>query len=98
MGEGRGLRRFTAWAIALLALTLSAPAVAAPPVFSAGAAGVGDAYFPRYGNGGYDVQHYSLSVRYDPATNELVGHARITAVATQNLSSFNLDFVGSSPS
>jgi hypothetical protein len=60
----------------------------------AGAAGIGDPYFPLDGNGGYDVRHYDLDVRYDPATDVLQGVATIEARATQALSSFNLDFVG----
>jgi hypothetical protein len=59
-----------------------------------GAPGVGDEYFPLYGNGGYDVQHYRLNISYDPSTDRLVGVARIRSRATQNLSRFNLDFVG----
>src|SRR5918993_3686369 len=59
-----------------------------------GAPGVGDDYFPNYGNGGYDVRHYLLKVAYDPATDRLTGVATISARATQNLSRFNLDFVG----
>ena len=35
-----------------------------------GAPGVGDDYFPLYGNG-YDVKHYLLKVSYDPATDRL---------------------------
>jgi aminopeptidase N len=62
--------------------------------FRPGAPGVGDEYFPLYGNGGYDVKHYLLMVSYDPATDRLVGVATISARATQNLSRFNLDFVG----
>jgi aminopeptidase N len=62
--------------------------------FRPGAPGVGDDYFPLYGNGGYDVRHYLLKVSYDPATDRLVGTATISARATQNLSRFNLDFVG----
>ena len=62
--------------------------------FRPGAPGVGDDYFPLYGNGGYDVKHYLLKVSYDPATDRLVGVATISARATQNLSRFNLDFVG----
>jgi hypothetical protein len=69
-------------------------ALGAPPQFSAGAAGIGDPYFPLDGNGGYDVQHYDLRVTYDPATDRLAGEATIVAVATQSLSTFNLDFVG----
>ena len=81
----------------LLAISLLAPgvALAAPPgPFSPGASGIGDPYFPLDGNGGYDVQHYDLDVSYDPDTDELIGEATIQARATQNLSAFNLDFVG----
>ncbi|HEY6706653.1 MAG TPA: M1 family metallopeptidase [Actinomycetota bacterium] len=62
--------------------------------FRPGAPGVGDPYFPNYGNGGYDVRHYLLKVAYDPPTDRLTGVATISATATQNLSRFNLDFVG----
>ena len=62
--------------------------------YSPGAAGIGDPYFPLSGNGGYDVNRYHLQVSYDPATDELVGEARIVAEATQDLSSFNLDLEG----
>ncbi len=60
----------------------------------AGAPGVGDDYYPLYGNGGYDVKHYLLRVSYNPATNRLVGVATISARATENLCRFNLDFQG----
>ena len=62
--------------------------------FHAGAPGIGDPYFPLAGNGGYDVKHYTLDVSYDPATDALDGVATIEATATENLSSFNLDFHG----
>ncbi|MGO4692279.1 M1 family metallopeptidase [Glaciibacter sp. 2TAF33] len=62
--------------------------------FTPGAPGLGDPYFPLDGNGGYDVKHYLLDLRYDPATDVLSGTAVITARATQNLSAFNLDFDG----
>ena len=81
----------------VLALSLgSLPGVvmAAPTQFSPGAPGLGDPYFPLDGNGGYDVQHYLLDVTYEPSTDRLTGVATITANATQNLSSFNFDFVG----
>ncbi|MFV9673396.1 MAG: M1 family peptidase, partial [Acidimicrobiia bacterium] len=61
--------------------------------FTPGAAGVGDEYYPGLGNGGYDVQHYDLDLAYD-ADGSVVANTAITAVATQNLSGFNLDFVG----
>jgi aminopeptidase N len=60
----------------------------------AGAPGVGDPYYPLYGNGGYDVGHYLLKVAYTPATDRLAGVATITARATQSLCRFNLDFQG----
>ena len=62
--------------------------------FSPGAPGIGDTYFPLDGNGGYDVKHYALNVRYDPATDRLDGVAEIRARAEQDLSQFNLDFHG----
>ncbi len=64
---------------------------AAPPSFAPGADGAGDAYFPKYGNGGYDVAGYDVKVRYDPKTGVLTGTATITATARQDLSRFNLD-------
>jgi aminopeptidase N len=62
--------------------------------YGPGAPGAGDPYFPDMGNGGYDVSHYDLELRYDPATQVLDATARIEARATQNLSRFNLDFLG----
>ena len=62
--------------------------------FTPGAAGVGDPYFPSDGNGGYDVSHYDLDVRYQPGVNLLTGRGVIKARATQNLSQFNLDLKG----
>ncbi|GGT66149.1 M1 family metallopeptidase [Streptomyces purpureus] len=61
---------------------------------SPGAAGLRDPYFPKLGNGGYDVQHYALTLAYDPATRRLDATAAITARATQDLSAFNLDLTG----
>jgi aminopeptidase N len=57
----------------------------------AGADGIGDPYFPRAGNGGYDVTGYDIQIRYDPPTGRLTGHTTITARATESLSRFNLD-------
>ena len=41
--------------------------------FDPGAPGAGDPYFPLDGNGGYDVRHYLLEVKYDPDTDVLRG-------------------------
>jgi aminopeptidase N len=62
--------------------------------FRPGAEGIGDPYFPGYGNGGYDVASYRLRVRYDPETDHLTGNATISATATEDLSRFNLDLAG----
>ncbi|MER7443375.1 M1 family metallopeptidase [Micromonospora avicenniae] len=72
----------------------AAPGTPGAPRYSAGAASVGDPYFPDQGNGGYDVQHYDLNFSYDPATRLMDATATITAIATQDLDRFNLDFRG----
>ncbi|NUU22391.1 MAG: M1 family metallopeptidase, partial [Streptomycetaceae bacterium] len=59
-----------------------------------GADGVGDPLFPSLGNGGYDVEHYALTLDWDPGGNRLAATAVITAHATQRLSAFNLDLHG----
>ena len=76
---------------ALIALVLAAPASAQ---YSPGSRGLGDVYLPKLGNGGYDAQHYDLTIDYDPATNTMVSSADITLRATQGLSEFSLDFRG----
>jgi len=62
--------------------------------FTPGAPGAGDPYFPRAGNGGYDARHYDIRLRYEPRDRRIAATTRVTAVATQNLSRFDLDFVG----
>ncbi|WP_338697848.1 M1 family metallopeptidase [Streptomyces sp. Q6] len=59
-----------------------------------GRAGLRDPYFPKLGNGGYDVGHYALDLSYDPDTHRLTGTADITAKAGKDLSAFNLDLTG----
>jgi aminopeptidase N len=70
-------------------LMLAIPASAAN--FQPGAPGIGDPYYPVSGNGGYDVGHYDLRLKYQPATDLLEGTATLIATPTQNLSRFNLD-------
>jgi aminopeptidase N len=68
--------------------------------YTAGAPGSGDPYFPYDGNGGYDVLHYDLALRYAPPTDptalvgKLNGVATITLRAKQNLQSLNFDLRG----
>ncbi|MFI9628455.1 M1 family metallopeptidase [Streptomyces sp. NPDC052042] len=71
-------------------LLLAIPASAAGG--TVGAPGIGDPYYPASGNGGYDVSHYDLRLKYQPATDLLEGTATILATTTQALSRFNLDF------
>jgi hypothetical protein len=74
----------------VLLLAIGSPATGGTrEPFTPGAAGLGDPYYPLDGNGGYDVRHYHLDLRYDPATDVLEGVATIEARATQNLSRFN---------
>jgi aminopeptidase N len=75
--------------LAVLALGASTAPASASGVI--GAPGVGDPFFPLAGNGGIDVQDYSLRLAYDPATRRLDGIARLSIVATQDLRRFDLD-------
>src|SRR5262245_40403779 len=63
---------------------------------SPGAAGIGDPLFPTLGNGGYEVEHYNLRLRYATANplQPIDGTALIIARATQALSRLNVDFGG----
>jgi aminopeptidase N len=85
------------WSVPVLAAALTGILVAATPAGASagpGAPGVGDDYFPLAGNGGYDVGHYSLNIRYTPDTRAFVGVAVVKARAVRSLSSFNLDLRG----
>ncbi|SEK39071.1 M1 family metallopeptidase [Nonomuraea pusilla] len=64
------------------------------PRYQPGAPGIGDSDFPTDGNGGYDVAHYALDIRYTPSSKQLSGLATVQATATQGLSSFHLDLAG----
>ncbi len=62
---------------------------------TAGSPGIGDSLYPGFGNGGYDVQHYTIDLNVaDVDTSTLNGITTLEANATQDLSSFNLDFIG----
>jgi hypothetical protein len=88
------MSRRLAVAVLLSLCVGAAPAAASASDFTPGAPGIGDPYFPLDGNGGYDVRHYGLELRYDAGTDVLSGVESIKARATQNLSRFNLDLVG----
>ena len=59
-----------------------------------GAAGLDDPLYPGLGNGGYDVSRYTVTLGIDMDANAISGRTQIEADATQDLSSFNLDFRG----
>src|SRR6478672_5400352 len=98
MSKSRNRRTASVLAIVCLTTALGLPATAQAAGSTArctsGAPGIGDPYYPNYGNGGYDVRKYDLDVTYDPATDVLDGVAGIRASATKSLCSFNLDLVG----
>ncbi len=82
-------------AVVLVAGLVAGTGAAAVPerVPTAGSSGIGDPYFPADGNGGIDVQGYAVHDHYAIATKKLRGTTRITLRATQDLASFNLDFL-----
>ncbi|HNI34650.1 MAG TPA: M1 family metallopeptidase [Microthrixaceae bacterium] len=54
----------------------------------------GEALLPNAGNGGYDVSHYTLAIAVSDDRSSIEATATIAAVATQDLSTFNLDLAG----
>ncbi|MCX4093325.1 M1 family metallopeptidase [Nocardia sp. alder85J] len=89
------MRRLVAGLLLAGATVAPAPAraqvVADPTV---GAPGLDDPYYPDDGNGGYRVEHYDLTLGYDPPSRQLTGTARLSAIAAQPLRAFDLDFSG----
>jgi len=79
---------------AVLPASKAAAAPAAPTAPDVGAQSIGDSIFPTIGNGGYDAQHYDLNLTYVPGAHLLEGTTTMTAVATQPLREFSMDFDG----
>ncbi len=85
--------RAAALVTAIVALLAPGAASAAAPV--EGSAGIGDHLFPSLGNGGYEVDHYALGLRYGgPALEQVDGTAVISGRTRHALSRFDLDFAG----
>jgi hypothetical protein len=85
-------RRWQVLGTALLAsLALASAAQAA---YTPGSRSLGDSLLPALGNGGYDVQHYDLTIAYDPATKLMNSSATVSSIAKQDLSEFSLDLRG----
>jgi aminopeptidase N len=59
-----------------------------------GAAGLDDPLYPLLGNGGYDVQHYTIALTVDVAAETISGTTTISATAQMPLAAFNLDLAG----
>ena len=54
---------------------------------------MGDSLYPQFGNGGYDVTHYTLDITVnDVATSDLTAITTIEAKATQELEQFQFGF------
>ena len=56
--------------------------------------GIGDSLYPSLGNPGYDVLHYEIELDVAPLTNSILAVTSITAQATEDLETFNLDLSG----
>lgn len=80
-------------AVVVIVLAISVGAVIAQSG-EPGAPGVGDSFYPLLGGGGYDVEHYTLDVSVDMDEQTIEGVATLDITAAQDLSAFNLDFVG----
>jgi len=59
-----------------------------------GSPGIGDPYYPNLGNGGYDVEKYTIVLEINPELNTVSGKTIINAKTIERLASFNLDFQG----
>jgi aminopeptidase N len=82
--------------IAIVALALTPPGAGAGLAVE-GAPGVGDPFFPRSGNGGYQVSSYDLRLNYSPRSDRLRARARIEAIVETSgaaLGRFDLDYRG----
>ncbi|MEU5695010.1 M1 family metallopeptidase [Actinosynnema sp. NPDC020468] len=53
-----------------------------------------DPYYPKDGNGGYDVTDYDVALTYNPLTRLIDARTTVSAVTTQRLSRFDLDLRG----
>jgi aminopeptidase N len=59
------------------------------------ASGLGDSFYPGFGNAGYDVTAYTLDLTVnDVQTSAINGITTIEAVAEEDLACFSLDFIG----
>lgn len=76
--------------VALVLLLAAGTAAAQAP----GADGLGDPYYPGLGNGGYDVTRYTIELNVRANLETISGVVTVEAAAADDLSAFNLDFIG----
>ena len=88
------MKQFLTLALLLLMSAALIVAPASAQTAQPGAPGLGDSLYPGFGNGGYDVQHYTLDLTFDPESGRLDGDVTLEATATETLSAFNLDLIG----
>ena len=88
------VKRYATGILLLILVMIGSASAAVAQDAQPGAAGLGDSLYPEFGNGGYDTLHYTLDLTVDPETQSLDGITTIRAMATQDLSSFNLDLIG----
>lgn len=93
-GAGGCLRRLVVplvFAFAAASVVVG-PAPTAHAAAATGARSAGDRLFPRIGNGGYDVRHYGIRLRW--SKERIAATATVSARATQRLGTFSLDLKG----
>lgn len=76
--------------------TTTTTTTAPPPPASdvTGRLGLDDSLYPELGNAGYDVDHYTIDLTFDPEPDTINALVSIEATATEPISAFSLDFVG----
>lgn len=94
----RALRRRPARPLLLIMITFGvllvfviAYLVRLGPYGSPDGDGVGDPYFPNAGGAGYDALNYRIDLSYDEPARSLSGTTTMTAVATEEIDSVNVD-------
>jgi aminopeptidase N len=80
--------RFVARVFVLVFFILNAVGLAQ----TAGSSSLNDPFYPWMGNGGYDALDYDINLKINYNYRKVSGLTTMTAVTTQDLSSFNLDF------
>jgi aminopeptidase N len=78
----------------MLCDALAEPATKPTTAPTAGAPGLGDAVQPGLGNGGYEIRHYRLDLRFSPDLATYTAATTLDARTTQALSRFDLDLAG----